>query len=60
MTIITVSTVGFREVEPLSPIGKLFTAALIVTGVGTLAFVGAKVMEAIFERGTLGERRMRV
>jgi voltage-gated potassium channel len=60
MTIITVSTVGFREVEPLSPAGKLFTAFLIVTGVGTLAYTGARVVEAIFERGLLGERRMRV
>ncbi len=60
MTIITISTVGFREVEPLSPLGKLFTSILIVTGVGTLAYVGTIVLEAVFERGLLGERRNRV
>ena len=60
MTIITVSTVGFREVQPLSPLGKLFTSVLIITGVGTLAYVGARAVEAIFERGALGERRNRV
>lgn len=39
MTIITVSTVGFEEVHPLSPGGKLFTAILIILSFGTFAFV---------------------
>ena len=34
MTVITLSTVGFREVHPLSPAGKIFTMFLIVTGFG--------------------------
>ena len=32
MTVITLSTVGFGEVAPLSPAGKLFTMLLIVWG----------------------------
>lgn len=38
MTIITVATVGFQEVHPLSDPGKLFTAFLIITSFGTFAF----------------------
>src|SRR5688572_31355082 len=35
MTVITVATVGFEEVSPLSQAGKVFTIGLIVIGVGT-------------------------
>ncbi len=35
MTIITITTVGFGEVQPLSPLGRFFTSALIVSGVAT-------------------------
>ncbi|PJF41103.1 MAG: potassium channel protein [Chloroflexi bacterium] len=34
MTIITVTTVGFAEVQPLSTVGRLFTSMLILLGVG--------------------------
>ena len=37
-TIITVSTVGFGEVDELSNAGKLFTAFLIITSFGTFAY----------------------
>ncbi|HRC43853.1 MAG TPA: potassium channel protein [Nitrospira sp.] len=39
MTVTTVTTVGYREVNPLSPAGRGFTIALILTGVGTLFYV---------------------
>ena len=35
MTVITISTVGFGEVFPLSSAGRILTTALIVVGVGT-------------------------
>lgn len=38
MTIITVSTVGFREVKPPSQLGMYFTSFLIITSFGTFAF----------------------
>lgn len=38
MTIITVSTVGFNEVQELSDAGKLFTSFLIITSFGTFAY----------------------
>jgi len=39
MTIITISTVGFREVAELSVYGKLFTSFLIISSFGTFAYV---------------------
>jgi voltage-gated potassium channel len=39
MTIITLTTVGFKEVHDLSDNGKIFTIALIVGGVGTMLYV---------------------
>ena len=38
MTIITISTVGFTEVRPLSDGGRLFTAFLIMTSFGIFAY----------------------
>lgn len=38
MTIITLTTVGFGEVRPLSPPGRTFTMGLIVLGVSTAAW----------------------
>jgi voltage-gated potassium channel len=34
MTVTTLSTVGFREVQPLSPTGQIFTILLIAGGLG--------------------------
>ncbi|MBN2522382.1 MAG: potassium channel protein [Bacteroidales bacterium] len=38
MTIITIATVGFREIHPLSPIGMYFTAFLIIFSFGIFAY----------------------
>lgn len=50
MTLITVSTVGFQEVHPLSPAGRLFTLALIVFGVSVVAIGLSGLFEALFHR----------
>lgn len=39
MTIITISTVGFGEVRPLSPEGRVFTSFLIIFGLATVTSV---------------------
>ena len=51
MTMITITTVGFSEVIPLSPNGKLFTMLLIVLGVGFVMFIFGKITEAVVEGG---------
>jgi voltage-gated potassium channel len=38
MTAITLTTVGFGEVRPLSPLGRIFTVFLILSGVGSVAY----------------------
>jgi voltage-gated potassium channel len=48
MTIITISTVGFREVQPLSSNGKMFTVFLIVTSFGIFAYTIRAVSSYIF------------
>ena len=43
MTVITVSTVGFGEVEQLSDVGRLFTSFLIISTFGTFAYTFSNV-----------------
>lgn len=38
MTVITLSTVGFGEIYPLSPRGRIFTMILILVGAGFVAY----------------------
>ena len=49
MTTITVGTVGFGEVHPLSPYGRLFTIGLIIASVGALGFAFGQLVEFVFE-----------
>ena len=54
-TVTTVTTVGFREVQPLGAAGQLFTIALILMGVGTALYAFGVVLEALIE-GHLRQR----
>lgn len=47
MTVITLSTVGFKEVRPLSPAGQAWTMMLIVAGVGALGYLFKSVGQSI-------------
>jgi len=49
MTIITLSTVGFMEVQPLGVRGRLFTIALILTGIITIGYMVNRFTEALIE-----------
>ncbi len=49
MVIITISTVGYTEVHPQGPVGRLFTSGLIVIGVATMLY-GFGVIVAEFEQ----------
>ncbi|NIM58824.1 MAG: potassium channel protein [Candidatus Aminicenantes bacterium] len=51
MTVITIFTVGFKEVRELSPQGQIFTIFVILGGVGTAIFAFTKIAEIAFEGG---------
>lgn len=52
MTVITISTVGFMEVHPLSDQGRVFSILLIVVGVGGMMY-GLTVLFQILIEGQL-------
>ncbi len=49
MTVITISTVGFREVIDLSPQGKIFTIFVILAGLGTAAYALSSITSFVVE-----------
>lgn len=51
MTVITVSTVGYREVRPLSSGGEVFTVVLIFGGVGTVFYTVTQLAAVMVEGG---------
>ncbi len=53
MTIITVTTVGFREVRPLDADAKLFTVILIIVSVFIFAYAISVITEYIISRNSL-------
>ncbi|MBW1916539.1 MAG: potassium channel protein [Deltaproteobacteria bacterium] len=61
MTVITLTTVGFGEVSPLSKPGRVFTIMLIFLGMGFLVYVTGSLAQVIVEgqlREFLGRRRL--
>jgi voltage-gated potassium channel len=61
MTIITLATVGYGEVHPLSHIGQIYTIVLIVSGVGFFLYVAGAVIQFMVEgrvRILMGRRRL--
>lgn len=61
MTIITISTVGYREIRPLTDIGRIFTLFVIFFGVGTLFYTLAVGVESMIEghiTNLFGKRRI--
>lgn len=49
MTIITLATVGFTEVEPLGPRGRLFTISLIFMGIVSVGFIVNRFTEVLIQ-----------
>ena len=49
MTVITLGTVGFREVHELDDTGKVFTIGLIVFGVSVLGYIVGSLAQIMFE-----------
>jgi len=58
MTVITLSTVGYGELRPLSDLGRMFTSGLILVGVGSLAYAATTTLEELMDRAQIHRRRM--
>jgi voltage-gated potassium channel len=48
-TVTTISTVGFREVQPLTTAGKVFTMVVILVGAATALYTFGSVFELLIE-----------
>jgi voltage-gated potassium channel len=51
MTIISVTTAGYKEVHEMSRLGELWTAIVLVAGVSTLFYTATVVMAEVVEGG---------
>jgi voltage-gated potassium channel len=62
MTITTITTVGFKEVHPLSDAGRIFSIFLIIGGVGGALYILTTIMGYLMEGQfgiTMWRRRMK-
>jgi voltage-gated potassium channel len=60
MTVITLTTVGYREVFPLTRLGEAFTVGLLIAGIGTFLLLATDVARTVVEgelREVLGRAR---
>ncbi len=61
MTLITISTVGFGEIKPLSPAGRLLTIFIIISGISLLTYSLSQIASVFIEgelRKLLGRKKM--
>ncbi len=61
MTVITLTTVGYGEVHPLSTVGRIFTIFLLLGGVFSLFFAGTEIVRLVVSgelQAYLGRRYM--
>ena len=61
MTVTTLSTVGYGEIHPLSKVGKLYNMALILAGMGVLAYIITSLARVVVEgeiKEALGKRKL--
>lgn len=61
MTVITVTTVGYREIHPMSRAGEAFTALVLLVGVGTALYTFTLAATIVVEGGwrvRMAARRM--
>lgn len=61
MVLITISTVGFGEIKPLSDIGRTITIVIIISGISLLTYTLGQVAKVFVEgelRRILGRRKL--
>ncbi|NAS29660.1 potassium channel protein [Flavobacteriaceae bacterium R38] len=59
MTVITITTVGFREVQPVDDVTKIFTIALIVSSVFIFAYALSVITEYLLTRSSFQQLKTR-
>lgn len=61
MTVITVATIGYGEIKPLHPVGRIFTIFIIIFGVGNAAYLIGQLTKVMVEgslQKILGRRKL--
>jgi len=61
MTVITITTVGYREVKGVSGAGRVFTIFVIFSGMGIIAYILGMVAQAMVDfqvRSIIGRRKL--
>ncbi len=57
--LITISTVGYGDIAPVTPEGRIMTMLIIITGIGLISFVTSIIVSSFNERlGALREDRV--
>lgn len=51
MTVTTIATVGYGEIEPLGPAGRVFTIVLILSSAGVALYLLAQLAQTLVESG---------
>ncbi len=58
MTFITLTTIGFNEVNTLSDLGRFFTICIGVVGIGTVAFIATRTAQIVLTSQAIRLRHM--
>ena len=59
-TIVTVSTVGYGDIHPISVAGKIFGIVIIITGIGTFLTIVTSVTQMLVQMGQDKFRKQRL
>ncbi|NND71523.1 MAG: potassium channel protein [Rhodothermales bacterium] len=59
MTFITLTTIGFNEVNSLSDGGRIFTILIGIVGIGSVAFIGTRVAQLVLTSQIIRFRHMK-
>ncbi|NNE47383.1 MAG: potassium channel protein [Rhodothermales bacterium] len=58
MTFITLTTIGFAEVNTLSDLGRIFTIGIGIVGIGAVAFIATRAAQLLLTSEVISKRHM--
>lgn len=59
MTFITITTIGFSELQNLSPAGRILTMSIFVMGIGVISYIASQTTQLLFESELFRKRAMK-